>query len=715
VNDRLAILHEVLQFWRRFQRVEHLAQESLALIAQLTGWSSIALLSPDHDATVVEVTASAGPLAPPLEARVPAAHPLITTALQNKTSYFAPDVPGEALLFPQEGDVYSVALVPLKRNEWVHWLLYIVNDQQDVVSDEARWLAESLGEALALVLQNAQLYTTLQHEVAARQSIEDRFWSTTRKTETLYFVSRALIDSRKLDDILPTLLNSLAGALRADRTWLLRCDPANQQVTDLLVGGMEHPPVPALSFAEAVEGVVGEVMREGRPIFLSKEALALRIPVEEQPWYLDQTGGAVAVVPLLARDQVFGVLMAVNRSDQQDFTQADVDLLMATAAQIVNALQNAQLFRAVTEERERLRTVVQSSRDGVILLGSDLRLLVINRPALRFLGLPGEPEAWVDHSLEDAIHHLREYAPHAVKVVLDEMRRVSAGADQSYEGEVKVGLRTLQWLSWAVRGPEQPLGRLLMLRDVTEARFLEQFREDLTYTMVHDLRNPLAGIHAALTLLVRSAGASLSEGQQHAIDIALASTEQMVKLVNAILDISRLESGQMPLNPTVFYLPDLVSAVEEIQRPLAHEHELRFVNRVPENMPPVKADKDLIERVLQNLISNALKFTPAGGEVSVAAAVEPEAPDKLRVSISDTGPGIPPEIRRNLFAKFVAGQQVEHGSGLGLAFCRMVLNAHGEQIWVSTTSEQGTTFMFTLPLAGSSVETIIPPALEGKT
>jgi signal transduction histidine kinase len=589
------------------------------------------------------------------------------------------------------------------RGEWVHLLLYVVHDQPDAVNDEARLLAESLGEALSLALQNVQFYTTLQREVSTRQHVEDRFWSSTRKTETLYFVSRSLIDSRNLDDILPALLNSLASALRADRTWLLRCDLANQQVIDLLVGGMEHPPLPTLSFDDVLVGVVGEVMREGRPIFLSKETLVSRVLVEGRPWYVDEAAGAVAVAPLLARDQACGVLMAVNRPDQRDFTQPDVDLLMATAAQIVTAMQNAHLFRAVAEERERLRTVVQSSRDGVVLLGIDLRLLVINRPALRFLGLPGEPEMWVDRALWDAINHLREHSPHVVKVILDEMRRIRAGDDQSNEGEAKVGLRTIQWLSWPVRGFEQPLGRLLMLRDVTEARFLEQFREDLTHTMVHDLRNPLTGIYAALTLLSRSAGASLLEGQRRVVDIALVSTERMVKLVNAILDISRLETGQMPLTPTVFRFSDLVSDLEEIQRPLANEHELHFVNQVPENTPLVRADKDLIERVLQNLIGNALKFTPAGGEVSVAATVEPEVPDKLRVSISDTGPGIPPEIRRNLFTKFVAGQQIERGSGLGLAFCRMVLDAHGEQIWVSKTSEQGTTFTFTLSLAGSAL------------
>jgi signal transduction histidine kinase len=101
---------------------------------------------------------------------------------------------------------------------------------------------------------------------------------------------------------------------------------------------------------------------------------------------------------------------------------------------------------------------------------------------------------------------------------------------------------------------------------------------------------------------------------------------------------------------------------------------------------------------MQNVIGNALKFTPEGGSVSVSAEVSPDMPDKLRISVRDTGPGIPFEIRDRLFQKFVTGGQVKRGSGLGLAFCRMALEAHGERIWVLDTSEQGTTVALTLPL-----------------
>jgi signal transduction histidine kinase len=124
---------------------------------------------------------------------------------------------------------------------------------------------------------------------------------------------------------------------------------------------------------------------------------------------------------------------------------------------------------------------------------------------------------------------------------------------------------------------------------------------------------------------------------------------------------------------------------------------------VPPDLPPAWADSTMIERVLQNLIGNAIKFTPAGGAVRVSARVDTSEPSTLLVLVSDTGAGIPPEIQGRLFQRFVTGQQEGRGNGLGLAFCKMVMEAHGERIWVESTSESGTTFAFTLPL---------PPALE---
>ena len=245
---------------------------------------------------------------------------------------------------------------------------------------------------------------------------------------------------------------------------------------------------------------------------------------------------------------------------------------------------------------------------------------------------------------------------------------------------------------------------------MTEERLLSKMRDDLTHTMVHDLRNPLTGISTALLLLDRKLEALLSPAQHRLLEIASRSTERMVELVNAILDVSRLESERMPLNPAPVSLTSLVADTLRMQSPLATAGHLRVAGDVPDDLPLIWADAELIGRVLQNLVGNAIKFTPRGGQVRVVARQshgqlgEGESfgstdASYISVSVVDNGPGIPLDLQGKLFQKFVVGEQEKRGSGLGLALCKLAVEAHGGRIWVESEMGQGTTFTFTLPVA----------------
>jgi len=183
------------------------------------------------------------------------------------------------------------------------------------------------------------------------------------------------------------------------------------------------------------------------------------------------------------------------------------------------------------------------------------------------------------------------------------------------------------------------------------------------------------------------------------IDTIEISTNKMLALVNTIMDISRLESQKMPLRWASFRLCDVSFEVRKMQALLAEKKELHIMDRIPEDLPLVWADIGLIDRVLQNLVGNAIKFTPEGGTVCLEAMREDPPGEKpmLVVSVSDTGPGISPEIQDRLFQKFVTSRNKESGSGVGLAFCRLAVQAHGGRIWVESESGYGTTFKFTLP------------------
>jgi signal transduction histidine kinase len=250
------------------------------------------------------------------------------------------------------------------------------------------------------------------------------------------------------------------------------------------------------------------------------------------------------------------------------------------------------------------------------------------------------------------------------------------------------------------------LGRLLVFRDVTQERLVAQMREDLTHTLVHDLRSPLSSISTALQFLDLNLAGEIHEDYAQALDIAYSSTGRMLRLIDTILDISSLESGTMPLERREFALRPLVAEVERAHLPQIKEKNLRFLNAVPHALPLLHADYDLVERVLQNLLHNAIKFTTPDGEISLTARPCEARPQHLLISISDTGCGIPPDLQARLFKKFTAGRTPGRGNGLGLTFCRMVVEAHGGRIWIEETSEAGTTFTLTLPRASEeSAET----------
>lgn len=397
------------------------------------------------------------------------------------------------------------------------------------------------------------------------------------------------------------------------------------------------------------------------------------------------------VVPLRRGTRVLGAL-SIDSQQLAAFDASDVSLAQSLAEAVALALDNAQLYQTIADERSRLRAVIESSRDGIVLLGMDQRLLVINEPALRLLGMPGKSADWLGRSLRTAAHYQRQIAPQAMAAIRREMRRIVVGDEPPGVGEYQVSSYTVHWYNLPVTTGEVPVGRLVVLRDVTEERSLANLRDDLTSSMVHDLRNPLTVIQGSLELLDVE-----PDSLPQVAPIMRQGLQRMLNLVTSILDVNRLESGQMSLEREPTLLAALIDEALAIQQVLADEKQLHLYNDLNGSLPPVIVDAELIGRVLQNLIGNAIKFTPQNGAIRVQAHPDPTDTRWVIVSIEDTGPGIPPAIRSRLFQKFVRGPGAEQGSGLGLAFCRLAIEAHGGKIWLDA-DQPSTTFKFTLPI-----------------
>jgi signal transduction histidine kinase len=394
---------------------------------------------------------------------------------------------------------------------------------------------------------------------------------------------------------------------------------------------------------------------------------------------------------------VVGVFV-VEKDQANSFDQDDIWLAKALAETVTLAMKNARLFQSTKDEHSRLQALIQASQDGIVLVGTDQRILVINYTTLRLLQLPGSPADWVQRPLLEALLLLRHHSPTGLRIAIKEIRRILAGDQGQGEGELNLPSRFLHWLNLPVQADTKSIGRLLLIRDVTNERMLEHMRDDLTHTTVHDLRNPIGAVHTALDFLRSIAAEEKFTGDTHqVIDIAQHNINKSMRLVNNLLDISRLESHQMPLQYQAFSLHEAAVSTLRAQQQLAAQKNIALHNQVSRTLPLAWADLELIERVLQNLVGNAIKFTPDGGDIWLTAIDHYTARGpRLQLAITDTGAGIPPEMQKRLFQKFATGGQIERGSGLGLAFCRMVMEAHRERIWVAQTGPTGTTISFTL-------------------
>lgn len=250
---------------------------------------------------------------------------------------------------------------------------------------------------------------------------------------------------------------------------------------------------------------------------------------------------------------------------------------------------------------------------------------------------------------------------------------------------------------------------MLIFHDISERKRREAMHNEITHSMVHDLRSPVSNSLFALELLKKEPAIE-DTNSEHLIDLLQENTEKVLALINNILDVNRFENSKIPIRPTAVSLPKLVDRVLKSQSPRAVMQNVALIRDLPTDLPPAWADEALLERVLQNLVDNSLKFSPNGSAIRITAVLQnPHNPDqrKMLVSVTDEGPGLPPELANTVFEKFVTGTGKRSGNGLGLAFCQMALAAHNQKIWISEPGTCGATITFSLALPPQLPEDIL--------
>jgi len=227
---------------------------------------------------------------------------------------------------------------------------------------------------------------------------------------------------------------------------------------------------------------------------------------------------------------------------------------------------------------------------------------------------------------------------------------------------------------------------------------LERLRQETTDLIVHDLRSPLNCIEASLQLLQMILPEDVLASCAKIIDLALGSCKDVLKLVDSLLEVARIESDELILDLQPISLLPLITDIVDRLRLLAKQNNITLELDAPAELPSIQGDGNKLERVLDNLLDNALKYTPEGGLITVAVHL---VNSQVEVRVTDSGPGIPLEYQRRIFERFTRVPGYEgrrRGLGWGLAFCRSVIEAHGGRIWLESKAGQGSTFAFTIPV-----------------
>jgi signal transduction histidine kinase len=235
-------------------------------------------------------------------------------------------------------------------------------------------------------------------------------------------------------------------------------------------------------------------------------------------------------------------------------------------------------------------------------------------------------------------------------------------------------------------------------------RELDELKDSLTKMIIHDLRTPLTSVAAALDTLEAEREA-YPEGTLELIRLAKSGASSLADMIDELLDIMRMESGRIQLDRHPIDLLPIASDAASAIAGFARERGVSLVVALPGDLPKVDADAPRVRRVFENLVHNAVKFTPKGGRVELGArAGEPAG--MVRYWVADTGRGIAPEHQSKIFEKFAqlggAARDNRASTGLGLAFCKLAVEAHGGTVWVESEPGKGSTFSFTLPIAGGS-------------
>lgn len=374
-------------------------------------------------------------------------------------------------------------------------------------------------------------------------------------------------------------------------------------------------------------------------------------------------------------DEIGELAREFNQMTEQlrEYRKTDIDSLMA--------------------EKKKSDAIVQTISDGVVVTDANNQIVLINSAASRILQI-NQQEALGNHFLElvksDDLFklvkeaHNKEQPPKEREIIYK-----STHQDKSRFYQVQCT-------------PIEDQGVVTLFQDVTRLKEIDEMKSDFVSTVSHEFRTPLTSMQMSVGLLKDQAVGAINDDQQEMLEVIEEDTERLIRLVNDLLDLSKIESGKIQMDFENVEIEGLVMAAIRPMQRQAEDKGITIEAKLEDKADTVYADPTKIVWILTNLLVNAIRYTPENGKIEVQSN---RRANRLFVSVKDNGIGIPKEYHKTIFNKFVQVKDKAAtsagGAGLGLAIVKEIVNAHGGRIWVDSEHGKGSTFTFTLPLASS--------------
>ena len=401
-------------------------------------------------------------------------------------------------------------------------------------------------------------------------------------------------------------------------------------------------------------------------------------------------------LPLIARNQVIGVI-SVFRSTLGGFSANDQVLLQSFADQAAIAVQNALLYSQISQEKHRIDALLDSVADGILIMAPDHCIERMNPAFARLWGRPAEEVIGLSH--DDVIRFTQ--VEHGI--TLDNAEAggwpLSSQATLYVEGDmlrpdgsiVPVGVTYAPLLS-----EEGNLQNIIgSARDITHFREAEELKSTFVSVVSHELKTPVALIKGYVSTLRREDAKWDDEIVRDSLAVIEDEADRLAEMIENLLDATRLEAGVLALNISDLNLPAMAKRMAERFKTQTDKH--TFVVDFPDDFPVVLGDESRVAQVISNLISNAIKYSPKGGEVKISGKADR---DHVVVSVSDQGHGIALNDAPHIFDRFYRADDAQRktaGAGLGLYLSRAVVEAHKGAIWVDAKYRDGARISFSLP------------------